>query len=76
MEEKELLIKKNPYMALSPNLMEYFSIIGYKESFVPKILDSFKKKKNEYKPMILSSIIPKSDYGLVDNKFNNISSIS
>lgn len=45
MEEKELLIKKNPYMALSPNLMEYFSIIGYKESFVPKILDSFKKKK-------------------------------
>ena len=68
MEEKELLIKKNPYMALSPNLMEYFSIIGYKESFVPKILDSFKKKKNEYKPMILSSIIPKSDYGLVDNK--------
>ena len=68
MEEKELLIKKNPYMALSPNLMEYFAIIGYKESFVPKILNSSKKKKNEYTPMILSSIIPKSDYGLVDNK--------
>ena len=68
MDEKALLLKKNPYMALSPNLMEYFAIIGYKESFVPKILDSYRKKKNEYKPIILSSIIPKSDYGLVDNK--------
>ena len=68
MDEKALLLKKNPYMALSPNLMEYFAIIGYKESFVPKILDSSNKKKNEYKPTILSSIIPKSDYGLVDNK--------
>ena len=68
LEEKALLIKKNPYMALSPNLMEYFAIIGYKESFVPKILDSSRNKKNEFKPTILSSIIPKSDYGLVDNK--------
>ena len=68
MDEKALSLKKNPYMAVSPNLMEYFAVIGYKESFVPKILDSSRKKKNEYKPTLLSSIIPKSDYGLVDNK--------
>ena len=67
MEEKELLIKKNPYMALSPNLMEYFSIIGYNENFVPKILDSYKKKNNEYPPIILSSITSRSDFGIIDN---------
>ena len=66
--ERELFIKKNPYMALSPNLIEYFAIIGYKENFVPKILDSYFKKKNPYKPIVLSAITSKSDFGLVDNK--------
>ena len=64
----ELLIKKIPYMALSPNLIEYFAIIGYKENFVPKILDSYLKKKNPYKPTVISAITSKSDFGLVDNK--------
>ena len=67
-EERELLIKKIPYMALSPNLIEYFAIIGYRENFVPKILDSYLKKKNPYKPTVISSITSKSDFGLVDNK--------
>ena len=31
---KDLLIKKYPYLAYSPNLIEYFSIIGYHENFV------------------------------------------
>ena len=66
-EEEELLIKKNPYMALSPSLIEYFAIIGYKESIIPKILDSYKTKKNEYKPNIISSITSKSDYQLINN---------
>ena len=68
LDENELLIKKNPYMALSPSLIEYFAIIGYKESFIPKILDSYKKKKNYYKPIIISSITSKSDINLIDNK--------
>ena len=64
---KELLIKKYPYLAYSPNLMEYFAIIGYPENFVPQILDSHKKKKNFYSPKILNSITSSSDYGIVDN---------
>ena len=68
LDENQLLIKKNPYMALSPSLIEYFAIIGYKESFIPKILDSYKKKKNYYKPLVISSITSKSDINLIDNK--------
>ena len=67
-KEEDLLIKKNPYMAVSPNLIEYFAIIGYKETIIPKIIDIYKKKTNPLKPTILSSIISKSDYGLIDNK--------
>jgi hypothetical protein len=42
---EDLQIKKFPYLAYSPNIMEYFAIIGYQENFVPQILDSYKKKK-------------------------------
>ena len=42
---KDLLTKKNPYLSFSQNLMEYFAIIGYPENFVPKILDSYRKKR-------------------------------
>ena len=41
-KEQDLLIKKNPYMAVSPNLIEYFAIIGYKETIIPKIIDIYK----------------------------------
>ena len=68
MLDKDLQIKKYPFLAKSPNLMEYFSIIGYNENFVPKILDSYKKKNNEYPPIIISSIISGSDFGIIDNK--------
>ena len=57
LEDVEFLIKKNPYMAISPNLIEYFAIIGYKENFIPKILNTYKTKKNQYKPIVLSGII-------------------
>ena len=53
LEDVEFLIKKNPYMAVSPNLIEYFAIIGYKENFIPKILNTYKTKKNQYKPIVL-----------------------
>ena len=64
---KDLLIKKYPYLAYSPNLMEYFAIIGYQENFVPQILDSYKKKINIFTPKILSSVTSSSDFGIVDN---------
>jgi len=68
LEDVEFLIKKNPYMAVSPNLIEYFAIIGYKENFIPKILNTYKTKKNQYKPIVLSGIISKSDYEIINNK--------
>ena len=65
---KALMIKKNPYLSFSQNIMEYFAIIGYQENFVHQILDSYKKKENKYPPKIISCITSSCDYGLVDNK--------
>ena len=68
---KDLLIKKYPYMGFSQNIMEYFAIIGYQENFLPTLIDSFKKKKNQknpYYPTVLSSITSNSDFGMVDNE--------
>ena len=64
---KKLQIKKYPYLGYSKNMMEYFAIIGYQESFVPKILETYKKNKNIYSPTILSSITSNTDFGMVDN---------
>jgi hypothetical protein len=52
---KDLDIVKYPYLASSPNLMEYFSIIGYDELTISKIGEKF-QEKIKYKPAILSSI--------------------
>ena len=64
---KELLIKKYPYLGSSPNLMEYFSIIGYQEGFVPQVIEASKKNQNNYTPTVLSSITSNTDYGIVDD---------
>ena len=81
---EKLLIKKIPYLGYSENLIEYFSIIGYTETFIPELISNYKlrqintinnnndqnslKNKNPYSPTILSSITSKSDYGIVDNE--------
>ena len=65
---KELQIKKYPYMGFSPNIMEYFCIIGYQEDFIPILIDNFKKKKKSYNPTIISSIISNQDYRIFDNE--------
>ena len=64
---KDLLVKKYPYLGYSPNLMEYFCIIGYQEHFVPQVIESFKKNQYPYSPTILSSITSNTDFGIVDN---------
>ena len=64
-------IKKYPYMSFSPNLMEYFCIIGYQDNFIPELIESLKKYKNKniYSPTILSSINSNIDYyGMIDNE--------
>ena len=58
------MITKYPYLGSSPNLMEYFSIIGYDDI----TLSNAKENKNiKIKPTILSSICSRQDYGIVDN---------
>ncbi len=62
---KDLEIVKYPYLVSSPNLLKYFSIIGYDELTISKIGEKFQKKL-KYKPAILSSISSRQDYGIVD----------
>jgi hypothetical protein len=66
---KDLLIKKYPFISFSQNIIEYFDIIGYQESMVPQILDSYRKRENQIPPTILSTIVSKSDYLKIDNDF-------
>ena len=69
---KDLLIKKCPYLGYSPNLIEYFAIVGYQDNFIPKLIDFIETKgsnlENPYSPTILSSITSNNDYGIVDNE--------
>lgn len=65
---KDLLIKKFPYLGFSPNIMEYFCIIGYQENFIPILISSLGKKRNAYSPTVLSSITSNIDYGIIDNE--------
>ena len=65
---KDLLIKKYPYIGNSPNMMEYFAIIGYQDNFISILIDTFSKiNKNPYSPTFLSSINSKIDYGTFEN---------
>ena len=79
---EKLIIKKYPYLGYSPNLIEYFGIIGYSETFIPELISSIKnsnsylnsntqsqlKNISPYPPTVLSSITSKNDYGIVDNE--------
>jgi len=75
----KLLINKCPYLGHSEYLIEYFSIIGYTETFIPELISILKerqnnnnnvsKNKNPYPPTTLSSITSSNkDYGIVDNE--------
>ena len=68
---KDNLIEKYPYLGYSPNLIEYFGIIGYQEEFIPQIIKDITKggtiTKNPYSPTILNSVISNIDYGTTDN---------
>ena len=74
----KLLINKCPYLGYSEYLIEYFSIIGYTQTFIPELITIMKerqknnnqsKNKNPYPPTTLSSITSSNkDYGIVDNE--------
>ncbi len=57
---KDLMITKYPYLGSSPNLMEYFSIIGYDEITLANAKEN-KSDKINTKPTILSSICSGKD---------------
>ena len=65
--DKNTLDKKYPFLGYSPNIIEYFAIIGYNEKYVPKMLNNYACKQITTRPTILSSIVSNSDFGLVDN---------
>jgi len=67
MSENNLIDKKYPFLGYSPNIIEYFGIIGYNEKYVPQMLNNFTIKQEATRPTILSSITSNSDFGLVDN---------
>ena len=64
---KKNLIQKYPYLGYSPNLIEYFGIIGYQEEFVPQIIKGIQRNRNIYPPTIINSVISNIDYGTTDN---------
>ena len=43
---EKLLITKYPYLGYSENLIEYFSIIGYTENFIPELISTYKLRQN------------------------------
>ena len=64
---KKNLISKYPYLGYSPNLIEYYGIIGYQEELIPKLIQETSKDSNPYPPTILNSVISNIDYGTTDN---------
>ena len=69
---KDNLKEKYPYLGYSPNLIEYFGIIGYQEEFIPQVIKEITKggatsTNSPYSPTILNSVISNIDYGTTDN---------
>ena len=67
MSDKDLLVKKYPFLGYSLNMIEYFGIIGYNEKYVPIMINTFINEQKTTPPTILSSVISNTDFGLVDN---------
>ena len=59
-------IKKYMYLGDSPNLIEYFAIIGYSQSYISSLVDSFQNINSS--PIILSSIISNNNYELQNDE--------
>ena len=64
---KKNLIPKYPYLGYSPNIIEYFGIIGYQEEFIENLIKETPRDTNPYSPTILNSVISNIDYGTTDN---------
>jgi hypothetical protein len=67
--KNDLEITKYPYLGYSPNLIEYFLIIGYEKSFIYNdILPNFSNDpRATYEPTTLNTISVASDVDMLDN---------
>ena len=68
---KKNIIAKYPYLGYSPNLIQYFGIIGYQEEFINTIIKEINKtpgvSNNPFRPTIINSVISNIDNGTTDN---------
>ena len=64
---KKCLIPKYPYLGYSPNILDYFGIIGYQEELIQELIKETQGGKNIYSPTILNSVISNIDNGTMDN---------
>ena len=70
---KDFTIKKLPYLSYSPNIIEYFAIIGYQEKIIPQIIDGERNINGfTYTPSLLSFINSNTDFELNDRKQINL----
>lgn len=67
--KNDLEITKYPYLGYSPNLIEYFLIIGYEKSFIYNdILPNYNNDpKATYEPTTLNTISVASDVDMLEN---------
>ena len=47
MFDNDLLVKKYPFLGNSTKIIEYFSIIGYNEKYIPNMINSFENEKKQ-----------------------------
>ena len=69
MSNKDLLVKKYPFLGYSTNLIKYFAIVGYKEKQVPNMINNYRNEKKTIPPTILFSVTSNTDFGFVNNDF-------
>ena len=69
---KKNIIEKYPYLGYSPNLIQYFGIIGYQEEFISSIIKEINRtpsgSNNPFRPTIINSVISNYDNGTTDNE--------
>ena len=66
---KDYKIKKFPYLSYSPNIIEYFAIVGYLEKTIPQIIDCERSTNGiAFSPSLLSFISSETNFELTDKE--------
>ena len=66
---KDFKIKKFPYLAYSPNIIECFIIVGFPEKIILQIIDGARNSNGiTYSPSLLSFINSNNDFELINKE--------